>query len=69
MSSRGAAFLSAFFSFSALVAVAVGMPRMKLGFAEGLPLVAAFVVFVAVAIFFAWLEKKKRSEEQRRLSK
>lgn len=69
MSSRVAAFLSGFFSFLAFVSVAAGLPRLKIGFADGGPLVAAFVVFVAAAIFFAWLEKRKRGEEQKRLSR
>jgi len=65
---RTVAALAWFCLLIAFGCVVAGLPLMKRGSAAGLPLVILFFVFITAAIVLVWLERKKRAEEQRRLS-
>ena len=57
------AILSALCSLFALGCIMVGMVRVKLDQPDSVPFVIGFFVFLALAIFFAWLDKRGRYKE------
>ena len=63
MSSKTAFVIAVFSAFLAAGSIAIGMCRLKLGQPYVVPFVIGFFVFLALAIYFAELEKKKRHEE------
>jgi len=57
------AILSALCGIFALGCIMVGMVRVKLDQPDSVPFVIGFFVLLALAIFFAWLDKKRRHKE------
>lgn len=63
MRSKTAFVIAAFSALLAAGSIAIGMCRLKLGQPHVVPFVIGFFVFLALAILFAELEKRKRYEE------
>ena len=57
------AIFSALCSLFALGCIMVGMVRVKLEQPGSLPFVVGFFVFLALAIFLAWCDKRSRYKE------
>ncbi|MBU1146428.1 hypothetical protein KKD80_02690 [Patescibacteria group bacterium] len=67
MSSKTALVLATIFALLSAASLAIGMCRLKLKEPDVAPFVIGFFVLLALAICFAWREKKKRGEESRDL--
>lgn len=67
MSSGRALALATTFGLLSAVSLAIGMYRLKQKQPDVVLFVIGFFVLLAIAIYFAWCEKKKRGEELRDL--